>query len=282
VVLFIYGFWLNWFLAVFVIGVLAAGTVVFAFQSSAVGKATLPVQNCEGKLRYWHLRIRDYAESICFYQGEQTEAQRVNELLLDVYNARMKQLKVYVPVLVVGNIFGYFQVIGVLLALNYGALYMPELNISANDYGTMQAFFFTFGIRIGVFGACLSACGIVVGLVHRVGVLMEACEKHKDYANQIDAEACSNDDVMGMDKVTVATPNGMKLIEDLSFQAQKGESLIIMGQSGCGKSSLLRLLSGLWKTRAGTVTRPLASVDGGFLFLPQKSYVTQGTFLEVQ
>ena len=61
-----------------------------------MGKATVPLQGSEGKLRYWHLRIRDYAESICFYKGKRTEASRVNALLEEVYAGRLKQLKAYV------------------------------------------------------------------------------------------------------------------------------------------------------------------------------------------
>ena len=279
-VLFIYGFYLNWFLATFVISVLLGGTIMFAFQNSTVGKTTLPVQNAEGLLRYWHLRIRDYAESICFYKGETTEAESVNQLLQDVTDARLVQLRAYIPILVTANAFGYLQVIGTLVVLNFATLYETGPEISSNDYGTMQSFFYTFGIRIGTYGSCLVGCGIVIGLVHRVGELIESCEKHQTYAEDIDLDAKQDETMVGMNNVTVSTPNGMKLIDGLTFEIRKGESLIIMGQSGCGKSSLLRVLSGLWRTSHGTVTRPFSSIRGGFLFLPQKSYVTEGTFLE--
>jgi ATP-binding cassette subfamily D (ALD) long-chain fatty acid import protein len=117
-------------------------------------------------------------------------------------------------------------------------------------------------------------------LIHRIGELIESCEHHSEYADQMDEEACSDNSSMGMSQVTVATPGGMKLIDNLSFNVAKGNDLIIMGQSGCGKSSLLRVLSGLWPAPRGIVTRPLKSGSSGFLFLPQKSYVTEGTFLE--
>lgn len=47
-----------------------------------------------------------------------------------------------------------------------------------------------------------------------------------------------------------------------------------MGNSGCGKSSLLRSLAGLWNAGIGKISRPdLAEI----MFLPQRPYMILGT-----
>lgn len=40
---------------------------------------------------------------------------------------------------------------------------------------------------------------------------------------------------------------------DVSFKLEAGENILIVGENGFGKSSLLRVISGLWKTQEGTL-----------------------------
>lgn len=74
---------------------------------------------------------------------------------------------------------------------------------------------------------------------------------------------------------------------DLSFEVKPGSSLVISGPSGVGKSSILRVIAGLWPFEAGTSNRFVVSLfaddctvtkpSGGVFFVPQRSYVTQGS-----
>lgn len=47
--------------------------------------------------------------------------------------------------------------------------------------------------------------------------------------------------------------DGRKILDDISFDVKKGEILVIMGGSGCGKSTTLRILIGLERADAGEV-----------------------------
>ena len=59
-----------------------------------------------------------------------------------------------------------------------------------------------------------------------------------------------------MNKVQIAVKNltiGFVLLKDLNFNINRGDVFIIMGGSGCGKSSMLRVLTGLVAPQKGTV-----------------------------
>ena len=88
-----------------------------------------------------------------------------------------------------------------------------------------------------------------------------------------------------------------------TLQVMPRESLLVMGRSGCGKSSLLRTISGLWSTGSGIIETPevlllhilnpsvlenilpgsttllthMLVQAGELFFLPQKPYMPIGT-----
>ena len=63
--------------------------------------------------------------------------------------------------------------------------------------------------------------------------------------------------------VSLIYPQSTKtILEDLSFQIEEGEMVLVMGETGSGKSSLLRLINGLVPHHTGGILAGDISVDG--------------------
>ncbi len=63
------------------------------------------------------------------------------------------------------------------------------------------------------------------------------------------------------------------MMEDLSFSVEDGEFVSVIGASGCGKSTIFRLINGLEKPQKGEILvdgKPIASLKQYSAFMPQK------------
>ena len=83
---------------------------------------------------------------------------------------------------------------------------------------------------------------------------------------------------LSLDAVEVDRPDGQPLIADVSLSLARGETALLSGPSGVGKSTLVRALAGIWPFGRGQVHVPR---DARLLFLPQRPYLPLGTLRHV-
>lgn len=255
----------------------AAGTSVsILIGRRLVGLHFHQYQN-EANLRYGLVRVRDNAESIAFYRGEKREhLDLVKRLTAVVLNWR--------AVILWNRNLGFFT-----NSYNYAALVLPVLIVAPMFMqGTVE-----FGVvtqAAGAFAQVLAAVSLIItqfgGLsdylagVQRLGSLWDCLDEHDAEEERIARESTQQVDddsrIVKLDKLTVRTPGveAHVLVNELTFVIMHKQSLLIMGASGTGKSSVLRTIAGLWYGGSGLLERPALN---DLMFLPQRPYMVEGS-----
>ena len=84
--------------------------------------------------------------------------------------------------------------------------------------------------------------------------------------------------VIGIDDLEIASPAGCTLLLEKKVRINAGERVLIVGESGTGKTLLFRALAGLWPWGAGRIRRPKAEQ---LMYLPRTPYFPPGTLREI-
>jgi ABC-type uncharacterized transport system fused permease/ATPase subunit len=291
-----------------IVGYATFGTIMTTTLGSSLVGLNFAKLVREADFRYSLVRLRENAESIAFYSGEDLEGRSISERFAKVIDNRKeiiaaeRNLEFFttayryfiqiLPVWVVAPQFfaGSIQ-LGV-VSQSSGAFnhILSDLSIIVNQFEQLSTF--SAGIdRLGQFFIAMreadSERSVNMGLLQMPSNETEAMMQNtkasttngsKEF-HTIDLSRMLPDDMgqflLKFNHLTLCTPDQKRvLIRDLDLSLREGENLLIVGNSGAGKSSLLRAIAGLWTAGDGSIARPR---DEDVYFLPQKPYCALGS-----
>jgi len=261
-------------LVAFLVAYAVFGTVVtiLVFGKVLIGLNFFQLKR-EANFRFSLVRIRENAEAIAFYRGEAQESRLVAQYFNAAFDNFNKLIKVQLKL----NLFQYgYSFLTIILpsAIIAGRVISGELEVGR----AIQA--------AGAFAAILSALTVIVDNFDSFSKFAAGIDRLDSFARflagkEVDLTAgvkrisLLDGPELAIEKLSLKTPNSERtLVEDLSLVVKPGQGLMIVGASGCGKSSLLRAMAGLWRSGSGRVVAP---GGGDTLFLPQRPYMRQGS-----
>jgi len=249
----------------------------------------------EATFRFALIRIRENAESIAFFRGAPFELVRSTELVEKALRTYYRRLSVWV-------VFTGGQKSIVTAAQFVPTLLLgPSVLRGETTVGTITQTNMLFGILLASLTSLVADLQTIASLGAqsvRIDQMRNTLEAMDDDSVAVPGgraasielrevpSSCSDGDTdttgtghcLQLDSVNLQPPRcEVPIVSGLSLQLRNGESMLLCGESGVGKSSLLRAVGGLWAEGRGSIARTPAEDS---FFLPQQPYLCLGTLRE--
>ncbi|KAF2281432.1 uncharacterized protein EI97DRAFT_410265 [Westerdykella ornata] len=261
------------------------------------GKYVADEARLEGEFRFQHSRLIDYSEEVALYHGHEAEKDTLDKgyFTLIKHVNRILRRRFYHGVMEDFVIKYFWGALGLLLCSVPVFFKVP--GVEAKSMGDRTESFVTnrrmLLMSSDAFGRVMFSYKEITelaGYTSRVSTLLDVIDDiqaghfEKKLVSSADTEenaavlrgrgtVTEGDDIEFVD-VPIVSPNGDVLVRKLSFTVKPGEHLLIVGPNGCGKSSLFRILGGLWPVYGGTVRKPPFE---DIFYIPQRPYLSRGT-----
>ncbi|MEZ0171977.1 ABC transporter ATP-binding protein/permease [Microvirga sp. TS319] len=233
-------------------------------------------QRYEADFRFSLARIREYGEQIALLRGEPSEADQLRGRFGNVIGnflqivSRTKKLTALTA--------GYSQVSNVipyvLVAPYYfgGKIALGGMTQTASAFGQVQSslsFFVDAYSTLAEYKSVVDRLTSFDASVHHV----RDAQRHERHVRL--QQGAGRD--MELSDLMVGLPNGQMLVQVDHLTLRQGNSVLLTGPSGTGKSTLFRAISGIWPFGDGRVVLPQGQ---SMMLLPQRPYLPMGTLRE--
>jgi putative ATP-binding cassette transporter len=219
--------------------------------------------------RYALVRLRDTGAAVGMYHGENAERKLLDRRLSDVmrnYRNWLNRMMLFFGFNVTAS-----QAINPLpWIVQAQALFAQR--ISFGDVWQSSNAFTEIHNSLSFFRNAYDQFASYRAVIIRLDGLAEQNSRAKLFASV--GTAASGDNSLELDDVEVRTPSGDLLVSGLGLRLDRGESLLVSGRSGIGKTVLLQSVAGLWPFASGTVRLPEGR--GAAMFVPQLPYLPLG------
>jgi putative ATP-binding cassette transporter len=231
----------------------------------------------EADLRFSLVRVNEHIDAIALSGGEADEARRIDMDLRGVLAATARLVTGLTNLTWITASYGWFTLVAPILVAAplyfAGNLTFGGLMLASGAFMQVQSSLRWFVDNFSTIADWRATLLRVAGF--RRAVI--GTDVMHDVQSRI-AYKAGEPDKFSIDNLQISSPSGCSKLQETEVQIKAGEHILIVGDSGAGKTLLFRTLAGLWPWGSGSIEFPK---DQEIMYLPRTPYFPPGTLREI-
>ncbi|OHV89520.1 ABC transporter ATP-binding protein/permease [Mesorhizobium sp. ORS 3428] len=271
-------------LSITIPGFLVTAAVLYAVITSTsmtvIGRQFVQLSEqknqAEAEFRYVLTRVRENGESIALLGGEAEERSGIDSTFGHVLRQWALLAGQHMRTTLVSQGSSLFApVVPVLLCA-------PKFLEGSMTLGEVMQAASAFAIVQGAFGWLVDNYPRLAdwnASARRIASLMMSLDgleraERSDAFGRIRHGRTTNGAILNLNNLSVSLNDGTGVVKETEVEIEPGERVLVAGESGTGKSTLVRAVAGLWPWGGGSVD---FHTDRRLFMLPQRPYIPTGT-----
>lgn len=266
----------GYFLVISVIWA-AVETLITHLVGKPLARLQYDQQMYAANYRFALVRVRECSEQIALLRGEDVEHGRLMKIFGDVVVNQFRLMGRNLFYGAVQGIMGYVDAMGYTFLLGPSYFYYGAIS----GYGVFQQIataFLNVVTCLKWFVTNYSTLAIFVAVIDRLYAFNNNYNRTIDIVenSKIKLEEGDEDQIV-IKHLDVELPTGKLQISANDVTIKHGEKVLIKGRTGAGKTTVFRVLSGIWPFGDGEIVLPKGKK---IIVLPQKPYFPIGTLAD--
>ncbi len=252
-------------------------TLITHFTGKQLARLQYQQQMYAANYRFALVRVRECSEQIALLRGEDVEHGRLMRIFGDVVVNEFRLMGRNLFYGVVQGFMGYADAMGYTFLLGPSYFYYGAIS----SYGVFQQIataFLNVVTCLKWFVTNYSILAIYVAVIDRLYAFNNNYNRTQELTenSKIKIEEGDEDQIV-IKHLDVELPTGKLQISANDIVIKHGEKVLVKGRTGAGKTTVFRVISGIWPFGEGEVVLPKGKK---VIVLPQKPYFPIGTLAD--